>query len=64
MLTCQRTATIKSFVGQYLNATIVGIEGAYNSILGNETSAVVWAGSPLGNSQLEKTGYLGTGDWV
>ena len=59
-----RTATIEDFVGQYLNATIVGIENAYNNILGAGTSAVQWAGSTLGDTDLHKTGYFGTGDWV
>lgn len=58
------TATIKDFVSQYLNATIIGIEGAYHDIIGAGASAVTWAGSTLGSTTLEKQGYFGSGDWV
>ena len=63
-LTSDRVATIEDFVGQYLNATIVGIAGAYNDILGPGTSQVIWTGSPYGDSQLERDGYFGDGLWV
>ena len=64
LLTFPRVATITDFVGEYLNATVTGIESAYNSIIGPESSAVLWAGSDLGNSELEKDGYFGPGEWV
>ena len=64
LLISRRVATITDFVGQYLNATVTGIESAYNSIIGPDSSAVLWAGSDLGNSPLEKEGYFGPGDWV
>lgn len=47
-----------------MNATVAGIESAYNSILGADTSAVIWASSTLGNTDLEKNGYFGLGNWV
>lgn len=51
-------------MGSYLNATIVGIESAYNNILGPDTSAVIWAGSTLGDDPLTTNGYFGTGEFV
>ncbi|KAL6721375.1 hypothetical protein ACLMJK_000478 [Lecanora helva] len=57
-------ATVTDFVGQYLNATVVGIAAAYDSIIGKDSAAVLWAGSDLGDTDLHKEGYFGPGNWV
>ncbi|MCJ1454957.1 hypothetical protein MMC28_005310 [Mycoblastus sanguinarius] len=38
-------ATITDFVGNYLEATVTAIEGAYNNTTGQDASQVLWTGS-------------------
>lgn len=56
-------STITAFVGDYLEASVMGIEGAYNSIIGNGSSADSWAGSPYAPSNM-RNGNSGDGFWV
>ena len=58
-----RYSSITDFIGHYLEATVTGIEHAYNVTIGSDSTADGWVGSPNAPTNMQQ-GYFGSGYWV